>query len=324
MCTAAAYKTKDFYFGRTLDYECSYGEEIVVTPRNYPFHFLEMGDMDSHYAMIGMAHVAQGCPLYYDAVNEKGLAIAGLNFVGNAHYNKPVEGRENVAVFELIWWLLGSCATVKECREKLAKINLTDTPFHESLPTSQLHWMIADKDETITLESVADGIHVYDNPVRVLANNPTFPEQMFALNNYMHLSVKPPQNLFAKGLPLTVYSRGMGALGLPGDLSSQSRFVRAAFVNMNSLSGDSENESVGQFFHILGAVDQQNGCCELESGEYEKTIYTSCCNTARGIYYYNTYNNRQISAVDMHRADLDGKELCRYPLILEEQIRWQN
>lgn len=323
MCTAAAYKTKDLYFGRTLDYECSYGEEVVVTPRNYPFHFLEMGDMDSHYAMIGMAHVAQGCPLYYDAVNEKGLAIAGLNFVGNAHYNKPVEGRENVAVFELIWWLLGSCATVKECREKLAKINLTDTTF-EGLPTAQLHWMIADKDETITLESVEDGIHVYDNPVRVLANNPTFPEQMFALNNYMHLSVKPPQNLFAKGLPLTVYSRGMGALGLPGDLSSQSRFVRAAFVNMNSVSGDSENESMGQFFHILGVVDQQNGCCELESGEYEKTIYTSCCNTARGIYYYNTYNNRQISAVDMHRADLDGKELCRYPLILEEQIRWQN
>ena len=323
MCTAAAYKTKDLYFGRTLDYECSYGEEVVVTPRNYPFHFLEMGDMDSHYAMIGMAHVAQGCPLYYDAVNEKGLAIAGLNFVGNAHYNKPVEGRENVAVFELIWWLLGSCAAVKECREKLAKINLTDTTFG-GLPTTQLHWMIADKDETITLESVKDGIHVYDNPVRVLANNPTFPEQMFALNNYMHLSVKPPQNLFAKGLPLTVYSRGMGALGLPGDLSSQSRFVRAAFVNMNSVSGDSENESMGQFFHILGAVDQQNGCCELESGEYEKTIYTSCCNTTRGIYYYNTYNNRQISAVDMHRADLDGKELCRYPLILEEQIRWQN
>ena len=323
MCTAAAYKTKDFYFGRTLDYECSYGEEIVVTPRNYPFHFLEMGDMDSHYAMIGMAHVAQGCPLYYDAVNEKGLAIAGLNFVGNAHYNKPVEGKDNVAVFELIWWLLGSCATVKECREKLARINLTDTTFG-GLPTAQLHWMIADKDETITLESVEDGIHIYDNPVRVLANNPTFPEQMFALNNYMHLSVKPPRNLFAEGLPLTVYSRGMGALGLPGDLSSQSRFVRAAFVNMNSVSGDSENESVGQFFHILGAVDQQNGCCELESGEYEKTIYTSCCNTARGVYYYNTYNNRQISAVDMHRADLDEKELCRYPLILEEQIRWQN
>lgn len=323
MCTAATYKTKDFYFGRTLDYEFSYGEEVVVTPRNYPFHFLETGDMDSHYAMIGMAHVAQGCPLYYDAVNEKGLAMAGLNFVGNARYNKPVEGRKNVAVFELIWWLLGGCATVKECREKLAGINLIDTPF-AGFPTAQLHWIIADKDEAVTLEAVADGIHVYDNPAGVLANNPTFPEQMFGLNNYMHLSAKPPRNLFAKELPLTVYSRGMGALGLPGDLSSQSRFIRAAFVKMNSVSGDSEEESVGQFFHILGAVDQQNGCCELENGEYERTIYTSCCNTARGIYYYNTYNNRQLSAVDLHRADMDGKELCRYPLILEEQIRWQN
>lgn len=324
MCTAAACKTKDFYFGRTLDYDYSYGEEVVITPRNYPFHFCGTKDADSHYAMIGMAHVAQGYPLYYDAVNEKGLAMAGLNFVGNAHYNPPVQGRDNVAVYELIPWLLASCKTVEECRKKLANINLTDTPFSESLPVAQLHWMISDKDETVTLEAVKEGIFVYDNPVRVLANNPTFPEQMFGLNNYMHLSAKPPQNLFAQGLPLAVYSRGMGALGLPGDLSSQSRFVRAAFVNLNSVSGDSEKESVGQFFHILGAVEQQNGCCELENGEYERTIYTSCCNVTRGIYYYTTYGNRQITAVDMYHTNIDGKELCRYPLILEEQIRQQN
>lgn len=324
MCTAATYKTRDFYFGRTLDYECSYGEEVTVTPRNYPFHFREMGGMDKHYAIIGMAHIAQDYPLYYDAANEKGLAMAGLNFVRNACYNASVQGRENIAVFELIPWILGSCATVKECRGKLEKLNLTDIPFNEALPAAQLHWIIADKDEAVTLEAVAEGIRVYDNPVGVLSNNPIFPEQMFQLNNYMHLSAKPPQNHFAKDLPLTVYSRGMGALGLPGDLSSQSRFVRAAFVKMNSVSGDSENESVGQFFHILGSVEQQNGCCELEGGEYEKTIYTSCCNTARGIYYYTTYGNRQITAVDMYREDLEGKALCRYPLIAQEQIRMQN
>ena len=71
MCTAATYKTKDFYFGRTLDYEFSYGEEIVITPRNYCFHFCDMGIMEKHYAMIGMAHVAEDYPLYYEAVNEK-------------------------------------------------------------------------------------------------------------------------------------------------------------------------------------------------------------------------------------------------------------
>lgn len=324
MCTAATYHTKDFYFGRTFDYEISYEEEIAVMPRGYKLHFREMGGVDNHYAMIGIAHVEQDCPLYYDAVNEKGLAMAGLNFPGNAKYKKSEPGKENIATFELIHWLLCDCATVGECRKKLERINITDMRFNENLPYAQLHWIIADKKETITLEAVAEGIRIYDNPVGVLTNNPTFPEQMLQLNNYMNLSAKPAQNRFAKELHLTEYSRGMGAIGLPGDLSSQSRFVRATFVKMNSLSGDSEEESVGQFFHILGAVEQQNGCCELADGKYERTIYTSCCNTERGIYYYTTYGNRQITAVDMFREDLDGQVLRRYPLIVQEQIRMQN
>ena len=81
MCTAATYNTKDFYFGRTLDYDFSYGEEVVITPRNYFFRFRNMGDMERHYALIGMAHMEEGYPLYYDAVNEKGLGMAGMNFV---------------------------------------------------------------------------------------------------------------------------------------------------------------------------------------------------------------------------------------------------
>ena len=157
MCTAVTYKTKDYYFGRTLDYEFSYGEEITVTPRNYPFYFRGMGNMRRHYAMIGVAHIVQSYPLYYDAVNEKGLAMAGLNFAGNAHYNAPKKGAENIAVFELIPWLLGSCATVKECRKKLEHINITDAAFNGSLPPAELHWMIADQQEAITLEAVADG-----------------------------------------------------------------------------------------------------------------------------------------------------------------------
>ena len=89
MCTAATYKTKDFYMGRTLDYEFSYGDEVTVTPRNYPINFRFMGVRNNHYAMIGMAHVADDYPLYYEAFNEKGLGMAGLNFVGNADYNEP-------------------------------------------------------------------------------------------------------------------------------------------------------------------------------------------------------------------------------------------
>lgn len=274
MCTAATYKTKDFYFGRTLDHNCSYGEEVTVTPRSYPFAFRCMGRMEKHYAMIGMAYVADGYPLYYDAVNEKGLAIAGLNFVGNADYKEVIPDRDNIAQYEFIPWLLGQCAAVKEARKLLEKMNLINFPFRKEMKPAQLHWLITDREESITVEAVKEGIRIYDNAAGVLTNNPPFPEQMFQLNNYMHLSAKMPENHFSRELPLRTYSLGMGALGLPGDLSSQSRFVRAAFTKMNSVSGSSEQESVSQFFHILGSVDQPRGCSEAGEGSYEMTLCT--------------------------------------------------
>ena len=324
MCTAVTYKTNDFYFGRTLDYEYSYMEEVTITPRNYQFKFNEKEAINTHYAIIGMAYVAEDYPLYYEAINEKGLGIAGLNFVGNANYNDPIEGKDNIAQFEFIPWILSQCETVKEAKKLIEKINITNTPFNKQLPLAQLHWIIADQNESITVESVQEGIKIYKNPVGVLTNNPTFDKQLFALNNYINLSNKTPENKFATDLELNKYSRGMGAIGLPGDLSSQSRFVRASFVKMNSVSAEGENESVSQFFHILNSVDQQRGCCQLEDGKYEITIYTSCCNTSKGIYYYTTYDNHQITAVDMHKEDLNMNKLIRYPLIKEEQIKSQN
>lgn len=324
MCTAITYQTKQLYFGRTLDYECSYGEQVTVTPRNYPFDFRHAGPVHTHYAMIGMAHVADGYPLYYDAVNEKGLCMAGLNFVGNAVYAQPKPDRTNIAQFEFIPWLLGRCASVAQARTELSKLNLTGTPFSAALPAAQLHWLIADQKEAVTIESAADGLHVYENPVGVLTNNPPFEQQLFNLNNYMQLSPKQPENRFSESLPLHCYSRGMGALGLPGDLSSPSRFVRAAFVRTNARAAQTEDASVSQFFHILTSVEQQRGCCELDDGQYEITLYSSCCNADRGIYYYTTYDNRQITGVKLHAADLDSAQLTAYPLADTQQIRWEN
>ena len=324
MCTAVTYKTKDFYFGRTLDYEFSYGDEITITPRNYEIKFRHQKEIKNHYAIIGMAYVTENYPLYYDAINEKGLCIAGLNFVGNANYNEQVESNDNIAQFEFIPWILSQCTTVKEAKKLIENMNFINEPFNENLPLAQLHWIISDSTESITVESVKEGIKIYNNPVGVLTNNPPFDKQMFELNNYMNLSPKSPQNKFAKSLDLQTYIRGMGAIGLPGDLSSQSRFVREAFVKMNSVSGDTEKESVNQFFHILNSVDQQRGCCQLDNGKFEITIYTSCCNATKGIYYYTTYDNHQISGIDMHKENLDSTELIRYELIKDEQIKIQN
>ena len=323
MCTAATYRTHDFYMGRTLDYEFSYPSEVTIMPRHFPLALRHGETLAEHYAIIGMAYVTEGYPLYYDAINEKGLGMAGLNFVGNAVYSSPCAGKENIAQFEFIPWLLARCADLQEARNALETLNLTDTPFNSHLPSASLHWIIADASGAIVVESMADGLHIYDNPVGVLTNNPPFPQQLAILNRYRGLSSRQPENTFAPGVELPCYSRGMGAKGLPGDLSSDSRFVRVAFTRANSVSSEGESESVSQFFHILGTVEQVRGCCEVSPNEYEITIYTSCCNASRGIYYYTTYENPQITAVDMHRTDLTGTTLSRYPL-LPLEIRQQN
>jgi penicillin V acylase-like amidase (Ntn superfamily) len=324
MCTAATYRTDDFYMGRTLDYEFSYGEEITVMPRNFPLSFRHGGGTDRHYAIIGMAHVADGYPMFYDAVNEKGLGMAGLNFAASARYSEPEDGKQNVAQFEFIPWVLSQFASLEQARSAIEKINLVGTTYDSRYPAAKMHWIIADKSGAITVEPTEGGLKIYDNAPGVLTNEPPFDMQLFNLNNYMRLSPKQPENSFSDALDLGTYSRGMGGLGLPGDLSSMSRFVRAAFTKLNSLSGSGEAESVGQFFHILGSVEQVRGCCEVAQDKYEITIYTSCFNADKGVYYYTTYNNRRITAVDMHRENLDSDSLARYPMLDKEDVLRQN
>lgn len=325
MCTASTYKTNHFYFGRTLDYDFSYAEEVTVTPRNYPLRWNGSDTLESqHYAMIGMAYTPENYPLYYDAVNEKGLCMAGLHFVGNAVYGGDEKNKIRLAQFEFLPYILGKCASVKEALTQLKTICLINSSYNDRLPAAQLHWIIADRNEAITVEFVKEGLKIYDNPVGILTNNPPFDMQMFHLNNYRNLSPKEKENTFSDQLDLKAYSRGMGALGLPGDSSSQSRFIRAAFIKMNSVSGDTEEESVNQFFHILGSVEQQRGACMVGDGDYEITVYTSCCDADKGIYYYTTYENHCISAINMYAENLNGIELYRYPIKRSEYIVYRN
>lgn len=324
MCTALSYTTDAHYFGRTLDVERDYGQQIIITPRGFQFSFGSGISPCRHFAMIGMAVQSSGVPLYFDAVNEKGLAMAGLSFPEYAYYHPSAQGRDNIASFEFIPWILTQCESVSQARSLLSRINICDSDFSESMPSQPLHWIISDQNESVTVESVREGLRIYKNPVGVLTNSPAFDMQLFNLNNYMALTRYPAQNRFSEKLLLHTYSRGMGALGLPGDLSSMSRFVRAAFTRENSIAGTGESGSVSQFFHILGSVRQQRGCTVLSDGSCEITAYTSCCNTSRGIYYYTTYENSSISCVDMHREQLDSHRLICYTLISEQQITLQN
>lgn len=324
MCTAITYQTKDHYFGRSLDMECSYNEQVLITPRRYAFDFRHVNPLFEHYAMIGMGIAIKGYPLYYDATNEKGLSMAGLRFPDFVDYRPVVRGKKNVASFELIPWILGQCRSVDEVIELLKNVNVTDEDFSDEFPAAPLHWMISDREKSITLECLKEGVRIYDNTVGVLTNSPSFEIQMFNLNNYISLSTEKPTNCFSDKIQLNTYSYGMGAIGMPGDLSSMSRFVRASFTKLNSVCGETETESISQFFHILGSVYQQNGCVRLNENEYEKTVYTSCCNVDKGIYYYKSYDNSQICAVKMFDENLNGQRVLCYKLVHGEQICWQN
>ncbi len=324
MCTAITLNTEGFYFGRTLDLEHGYGEEVTITPRRFPLPFCRAETRSSHLAIIGMAYVAEGYPLYYDAANEAGLCMAGLRFPEFSFLPPPEEPHDSIAQFELIPWLLSQCETVAQARPLLARLHLNDRPFRPELPPSPLHWLLADRTEALVLEQTADGLRLYPNPAGVLTNSPAFPMQLFRLNDFLALSPEEPEVRFAPDLPLHRYSRGMGALGLPGDLSSTSRFVRAAFARMNSHCAPGEAESVGQFFHILETVSQTRGCCRLENGACEITRYTSCYSADRGIYYYTTYGNRQITAIRLVPEQLEDTVLRRFPLTEAQQIAFAN
>ena len=312
MCTAVTYKNR--YFGRNLDYDRSFGESVVITQREFSFRFPEGQVLQKHHAIIGMAHVSENYPLYYDAMNEKGLAMAGLLFAGNAVYGKPQEGKDNIPSWGLIPWILGQCERVAEAETLLFRLNLTDVSFSETLPPSPLHWMIADRERAIVVEQTADGLCIYENGVGVLTNNPPFPFHLENLVQYLNLTAGRAENRFSEQLGLQPFSRGMGAIGLPGDWSSASRFVRAAFVRANSVA--EEGEEVSQFFHILSSVEMPRGCVYLGEDLFEMTIYSSCCDLEKGCYYYRLYESADFEnvaegKVSLFDESLDGSGLQR-------------
>ncbi len=323
MCTAISYGKNKRLFGRNLDLEGSFGEGVIVAPRNLKLPFRCEGTSETHYAMIGMGIVQDGMPLYFDAINEYGLGMAGLNFPKNAVYFPKREGKRNVAPFEIIPFVLAGCKTVEEARALLEGINLVDIPFSEKLPLTPLHWQISDMVGSIVVEQTSEGLRIYDNPTGTLTNNPPFPMQLNRLSDYMSLTPEEPKARVFGGAASN-YSRGMGSIGLPGDFASAGRFVRACFVRETLVTGSQPMDEICGFFHILESVAVPRGCMCLREGVYEETVYSSCCDLEEGVYYYTTYTNPAIHAVKMRSTDLEGTMPVFYPLQKQLEIAFDN
>jgi choloylglycine hydrolase len=322
MCTAIVYRKKSAYMGRNLDLDYSFGEKVVLTPKGYQFPLKCGVNYHTQNSMIGMATLAGTYPLYAEAVNDKGVAMAGLNFPGLAVYQESKNGMHNITPFEIIPWLLGQVSSVREAEGLLQETNLLDVPFSVNMPLAPLHFFLSDAERSIVAEPMPEGLRIFKDPFDVMTNNPPFDYHLWNVKQYRRLAISNGEALFSQKRKdsLSAYAEGMGAVGMPGDFSSTSRFIRAAFLLANAKSADQEEENVTQTFHILDAVAMPRGAVRTAQGRMDITRYSCCMNLSDGSYYYKTYENSQITKISLTQDRISSGKLSVWPLRIKQNI----
>ena len=317
MCTCLDIKGINHYFGRSLDLDYHYNEECVITPRGYKLS-LASGDIHTKYAIIGTAMVVDSMPFYYEAVNERGLCIAGLNFPYNATFNKPNASKLNLAISDIIPYFLSKYERVSELRIELARVNITDEA-RMGMPLASLHFMISDGSDTIVVEQGRSGLRVYENPYGVMTNNPPFELQIKNLSKY-----EKATNSYIEADDLSYTCVGNGTNGLPGGFSSPDRFVKAAFLRKNASLNGSEYENAYEYFHMMDSIAMIDNMVLNKLNKPEISYYISCINATRGLYYYKTYTNNEIKCISLNEGNINSEVLTRFPLDYEYSIKKLN
>ena len=319
MCTALMHRTAGGFLARNLDLQEVYGQQVAVLPRCAPLHFRHQPSLRTHYAMLGAAVVRDGMPLFFEAVNEKGLCAAALAFEGECVYAPPCQTAGELAPFELIPFVLAQCASVEEARRLLKTVRLTAIPFAAEEPLTPLHWIVADRERSLAVEPLSDGLHLTEDPVEVMTNSPRMSYQLTHLAEYANLHVEEPRH----ALSLTPFHRGFGLKGLPGDFTPTSRFVKAAFLKEALPQTADVTAGMLDSFRVLDSVAYLHGT--MPKGEaFAVTQYSCVCHLPSGTYYYKTYADPTVRAVSLSRVSLEGT-LCKvYPMTNAFRVTEEN
>ncbi len=316
MCTVFTYKNNDSYFARNMDIEYHFNEEVVITPRNYLLTLKKENPLKTHYAIIGMASVVNDYPLYADAFNECGLAMAGLNFPNQAKYVDPNNSTKlkKITPYEFIPYILGLAKTIDEAKNLIKDIDIIDIKFMDNLELAPLHRIISDGEKSIVVETNEGAIKVYDNPINVLTNNPPFPFHKENIRQFLNLTNEYPQNRFSTELNLTPFSLGTGMFGINGDYSSTSRFIKAAFLKEHLPKEDNEIKMTIDLFNVLDAVKMINGSIKTKEGKFDTTIYSAVMNLTELSYQYKTYFSNTINKITLTSERKEGTKLITFPI----------
>lgn len=322
MCTSMTYATSDgqYWLARTMDFGFELGGNPVVIPRKYNFQSVTGRSFTTKFGFVGAGAKLQDY-IVVDGVNEHGLSAATLYFSDEAHYSdQPVSGKLNLASFELVNWILGVNQSTAEVRAHLDQINVVNFALPLLKANVPLHWMIADRaGHCGVLEMQAEGIHWYDNQIGVMTNSPDFAWHRQNLGNYVQLENGGQPDRQFNGYTAKQIGPGAGALGLPGDYTSTSRFVRAAFMREYAPAVP-DKVAINTVNHLLEPFDIPRGVKLQANGKFDYTQYRGYMQMSNSTYYFQPYQSSDISAVHLTEALMNKSTVTDFPVPREQQV----
>lgn len=317
-CTGIAIRPQDgsVITGRTLEFAYDLHSQLIVIPRGQQYTGTVANNRSGmrwtgKYAMAGTSMVE--LPVICDGLNEKGLGVGVFYFPGYAQYQPVTDGEldRTIAPWQLPTYLLGTCATVEEAIHAAREVVIGEAiaPVLNLCPP--VHYVVHDATgRCAVLEPLGGPLTVYDNPLGVITNSPTFDWQMTNLRNYINLFTGDPKPIKLAGVELAPFGAGAGMHGLPGDFSPPSRFVRAVAFTQTSVPVKSAIDGVDQVLHLLNQFDIPKGLVRVaQPGEQpldEFTRWTSVSDLKNQRFYFRNYENEQVRMIDLKAADLDA------------------
>ena len=330
-CTGITIKPKDgsIIFARTLEFATDMKSNIIVVPRGMECVGTAPGDKPglrwkSKYGIVGTN--AFDTQATVDGLNEKGLHVGLFYFPGFARYQKvsPEDSSKALAPWELGLFLLGTCSDVKEAVAAAKSVLVGDVVQKDMGFVPPAHYIVTDASgKSVVLEHVDGELKIHANPLGVMTNSPTFDWHMTNLSNYVNMTVSNVPKIDVRGQAIKGLGQGSGMLGIPGDFTPPSRFVRAVAFSTSALPVATGKDGVLQVFHILNQFDIPKGAARgIEHGREvaDYTLWTSAADLKNLRYYYRTYENSRIRMVDLKAVDLDAKGIRTILMKGEEQI----
>lgn len=326
MCTSMTYKTSDgqYWLARTMDFGFELGGNPIVVPRQYEFHGVLGETFTTKFGFVGTGAQLKDY-IVVDGVNEQGLSAATLYFSNQASYDQqPAADRLSLASFEVVNWILGNFQSNAEVRAHLDEMQVVDFELPLLKGNVPLHWIIADRQgHCNVLEFKADGMHWYDDQIGVMTNSPDFAWHEQNLGNYVQL-----QNGFQPARQFSGYTAreigpGSGALGLPGDYTSTSRFVRASFTRQYAPQV-ADTQALNTINHLLEPFDIPRGVKQQANGYFDYTQYRGYMQLSNATYYYQPYDDNTISAVQLTDALLNDTTVTTFAVAHQQQVHVLN